>query len=122
MCLSHPHTLPALQGTPAQHAITTATQQLCSARTPCQCLHGRVGPLNVCRRSPLRASQTKSSPLPPPPLASRVPSGLQALKERQITCAGYLGRLLAKEGSLAVARAFVLIYVPYWLCGLSVPA
>jgi len=33
-----------------------------------------------------------------------------------------LGRLLAKEGSLAVARAFVLIYVPYWLCDLSVPA
>src|SRR2546421_8715549 len=37
------------------------------------------GSLNVYRRSPLRASQTKSSPLPPPPppLASRVPSGLQ---------------------------------------------
>jgi hypothetical protein len=37
------------------------------------------------------------------------------------TCAGYWGRLLAKEGSLAVAHAFVLIYVPYWLYGLSVP-
>src|SRR5258708_21740354 len=40
--------------------------------------------LNVCRSSPLwaplRAHQTKSSPLPrpPPPLARRVPSGLQA--------------------------------------------
>jgi hypothetical protein len=44
MCLSHPHTLPALQGTPAQHAIATATQQLRSAWTPCQCLHGRVWP------------------------------------------------------------------------------
>jgi len=37
------------------------------------------------------------------------------------TCAGYLGRLLAKEGSLSVAHTFVLIYVPYWLYGLSVP-
>jgi len=37
------------------------------------------------------------------------------------TCAGFLGRLLAKEGSLAVANAFVLIYLLYWLYGLSVP-
>src|SRR6516162_5006635 len=48
-------------------------------------LHARaytisLSSLNVCRSSPLRASQTKSSPLPrpPPPLARRVPSGLQA--------------------------------------------
>jgi hypothetical protein len=46
---------------------------------------------------------------------------LQEVRQKH-PCAGYLGRLLAKEGLLAVARAFVLIYVPYWLCGLSVPA
>src|SRR5437868_15183501 len=39
-----------------------------------------LGSLRACRRFPLCASQTKSSPLPllPPPLASRVPSGLHA--------------------------------------------
>jgi hypothetical protein len=37
------------------------------------------------------------------------------------TCAGFLGRLLAKEGSLAVANSFSLIYLFYWLYGLSVP-
>src|SRR5437763_4793844 len=39
-----------------------------------------LGSLHVRRRSPLCVSQTTSSPLPlpPPPLASHVPSGLQA--------------------------------------------
>src|SRR5947209_12215853 len=40
-----------------------------------------LGSLQACKRSPLVTSQTKPSPLPPPPLpplASRVPSGLQA--------------------------------------------
>src|SRR5712692_4529065 len=39
-----------------------------------------LGSLQAYRRSPLCASQTTSSPLPlpPPPLANRVPSGLQA--------------------------------------------
>src|SRR5438093_697600 len=40
-----------------------------------------LGSLQACRRCPLDTSQTKSSPLPPlplPPLASRVPSGLHA--------------------------------------------
>src|SRR5439155_20940931 len=40
-----------------------------------------LGSLQACRRCPLDTSQTKISPLPPlplPPLASCVPSGLQA--------------------------------------------
>src|SRR6266700_764448 len=40
-----------------------------------------LGSLQACRRCPLDISQTKISPPPPlrlPPLASRVPSGLQA--------------------------------------------
>src|SRR5207302_81736 len=40
-----------------------------------------LGSLQACRRCPLDTSQTKISPLPPlplPPLASRVPSELQA--------------------------------------------
>ncbi len=65
MGLSHPHTLPTLQVPPAQHAIAAATQQLRSARTPGQRLQTAFGSLKVYRRSPLRASQTKSSPLPP---------------------------------------------------------
>src|SRR5216684_3479324 len=48
------------------------------------------GSLKVYRRSPLRASQTKSSPLPPPPppLASRVPSGLHATLITMPRCPG----------------------------------
>src|SRR5260370_29734938 len=46
------------------------------------------GSLKVYRHSPLRASQMKSSPLPPlpPPLASRVPSGLQATLTARPRC------------------------------------
>src|SRR5713101_3601691 len=46
------------------------------------------GSLQACRRSPLCTSQTKSSPPPllPPPLASRVPSGLQATLRTMPRC------------------------------------
>src|SRR6266849_9061612 len=46
------------------------------------------GSLKVYRHSPLRASQMKSSPLLllPPPLASRVPSGLQATLAARPRC------------------------------------
>src|SRR6266852_2580214 len=44
--------------------------------------------LKAYRGSPLCASQTKSSPLPrpPPPLARRVPSGLQATRRIVVGC------------------------------------
>src|SRR5258708_36104848 len=47
-----------------------------------------LGSLQACRRSPLCASQTTSSPPPllPPPLASRVPSGLQATLRTMPRC------------------------------------
>src|SRR5205085_70141 len=47
-----------------------------------------LGSLQACRRCPLETSQTKISPLPPlplPPLASRVPSGLHATPSKEVS-------------------------------------
>src|SRR5260370_4389880 len=79
MRLAHPHALPVLQVSPAQHAIAAAAYQHRSGRTQARAFIIALGSFKVYRRSPLRTSQRKRSPLPlpPPPLASRVPSGLQ---------------------------------------------
>src|SRR5258708_11967422 len=69
-CTSHQRRFPSLP--PLTSTAPVGPQASASTIT--------FGSFQACRRSPLCASQTTSSPPPPlpPPLASRVPSGLQA--------------------------------------------
>src|SRR5712692_772607 len=59
-----------------------------------------LGSFKVYRRSPLRTSQTQSSPLPlPPPLPSRAPSGLQATLMTLPRCPGSEALSVPSEAS-----------------------
>src|SRR5947209_18908945 len=76
LCTSHQRMLPS----PPPLSSTALVGLQASAYTIA------LGSLQACRRCPLDTSQTKISPLPPlplPPLASRVPSELQARSEER---------------------------------------
>src|SRR5690349_21482078 len=77
MSFSYPYALLALHVPPAQPTVATTTPPvgLQSSAYPFS-----LGSFRAYSRSPLCASQTKSSPspLPSPPLASSRPSGLHA--------------------------------------------
>src|SRR5216683_2029195 len=77
-CRSHQRSMPSLL--PLSSCVPLGLQA--SACTTA------FGSLKVYRHSPLRASQMKSSPLLllPPPLASRMPSGLQATLAARPRC------------------------------------
>src|SRR5713226_7375737 len=90
-----------------------------------------LGSLQAYRRSPPGTSQTMSSPLPllPPPLASRVPSGLQATMPLQRSSKPAVGGLpqahaaiIAATGQLGAVRTPRHTTDPGWLRTAHPPA